>query len=161
MKDGLITQVVNFVSADSISSTGDDGSSSGSNYSANIELDPGSGLLLGMSVKVNIAISDEGESLAVPYDSIAVDDNGESYICRGIDNGDGTYTIENVTVTLGDSNDYYTAVEGDLAEGDLIILYPYMVSEGESIELTIVDGTEDLITDSDDSYSDDEMVVDL
>ena len=147
---GEITQVINFASADtsaSYSSEGDTSSSSSTAYSANINIDPGSNLLLGMSVKVNITISQEGENLAVPYDSIEEDENGNSYVYRGNDNGDGTYTIEKVIVTKGDSNDYYTAISGDVAEGDYIVLYPYLVSEGDSIELSIVDGTTDLTID--------------
>ena len=142
---GEITQVINFASADGSAMTSEDGSvSSGSSYSANINIDPGSDLLLGMSVKVNIVISNEGEALAVPYDSIAEDENGNAYIYRGNDNGDGTYTIEKVTVQEGQKNDYYTAVEGDVSEGDIIVLYPEMVAEGDSVALSVVDGTTDL-----------------
>nr|MCR5546081.1 efflux RND transporter periplasmic adaptor subunit [Lachnospiraceae bacterium] len=148
---GEITQVINFASADTqTTSTDDMGTSSGASYSANINIDPGSSLLLGMSVKVNIMISNEGSSLAVPYDSIGEDENGETYVFRGNDNGDGTYTIEKVAVTKGASNDYYTAIEGDVAEGDYIVLYPYMVEEGSSTELSIVDGTTDLTYESED-----------
>lgn len=146
---GTVTQVINFATSENAASSDEGSSSSGSSYSANIDIEPGSKLLLGMSVKVNIMISNEGKALAVPYDSIAQDDKGNSYVFRGKDNGDGTYTIEKVTVTEGNKNDYYTAIDGDLEEGDIIVLYPDMVAEGDSIELSVVDGSTELTTESD------------
>lgn len=147
---GTVTQVINFATSESAVSSEEGASSSGASYSANIDIAPGSRLLLGMSVKVNIMISNEGESLAVPYDSIAEDENGNAYIFRGNDNGDGTYTIEKVTVKEGNKNDYYTAIDGDVTEGDIIVLYPEMVAEGDSIALSVVDGSTDLSYESDD-----------
>ena len=143
---GKITQVINF-SSGSISSsssdygTSDSSSSSGSSYSAMIELEPGSKLLLGMTVKVSIAINEEAAALSVPYDSIYYDENGDTAVMRATENNKGTYDIEKVPVTLGNQNDYYTAIEGDVAEGDLIVLYPYMVNDGDSTELTVIDGS--------------------
>ncbi len=141
---GKVTQVINFATSDSAVTSEEGSTSSGASYSANIDIEPGSKLLLGMSVKVNIMISNEGESLAVPYDSIAEDEDGNSFVYRGTDNGDGTYTIEKVTVKEGNKNDYYTAIDGDVAEGDIIVLYPEMVTEGDSVALSVVDGTTDL-----------------
>lgn len=146
---GTVTQVINFATSENAASSDEGSGSSGASYSANIDIEPGSKLLLGMSVKVNIMISNEGESLAVPYDSIAQDDDGNAYIFRGKDNGDGTYTIEKVTVTEGNKNDYYTAIDGDVAEGDIIVLYPDMVAEGDSVALSVVDGSTELTTESD------------
>ena len=139
---GTVDKVVNFASKNA----GSDGSSSSSGgYSATITLEPGTPLLLGMSVNVEIMLNEEGEQLAVPYDSIATDDDGNSYVFVGKEGKDGKYKIKKVIVTTGISNDYYTAVSSDdLKEGDSIINYPYDVSEGESYDLYFPEEQTDL-----------------
>ncbi len=130
---GTVEKVVNFAAASS-----DTTSSSSSSYSATVALEAGTPLLLGMSVNVEIVLNDEGESLAVPYDAIAVDEDDSSYVfvCDAAD--DGKYQIRKVTVTTGTSNAYYTAITSDeLSEGDLIINYPSEVTEGETTEVYI------------------------
>lgn len=139
---GTVDKVVNFASKNA----GSDGSSSSSGgYSATITLEPGTPLLLGMSVNVEIMLNEEGEQLAVPYDSVATDDDGNSYVFVGKEGKDGKYKIKKVIVTTGISNDYYTAVSSDdLKEGDSIINYPYDVSEGESYDLYFPEEQTDL-----------------
>lgn len=129
---GTVDKVVNFASKNS----GSDGSSSSGGYSATITLEPGTPLLLGMSVNVEILLNEEGEQLAVPYDAIAQDDDGTSYVYVGKAQDNGKYKIKKVTVTTGISNDYYTAISSDdLSEGDTIINYPTDVSEGDEVDL--------------------------
>ncbi len=153
--EGTITQVINFASAGATTTdpSADGSVSSGSNYSANIVLEPGSHLLLGMSVKVNIAVSSEGENLAVSYDSIGYDENGDTYVMRATERKDGKYDIEKVPVTVGISNDYYSVIEGDVSEGDLIIMNPYMVTEGQPTELSVIDGNSEILYETDTSDS--------
>mgnify|MGYP000125696368 CR=1 FL=1 len=50
-----------------------------SGYSAEITID-NTELLVGMSAKAKIVIKDRGTQLAVPYDLIRQDDNGDSYV---------------------------------------------------------------------------------
>ena len=158
---GVITQVINFATSSasevSTDSYGETTASESSSYSANIRIDPGSSLLLGMTVKVNIATSSQGESLAVPYDSIIYDDEGNPCVYRGADNGDGTYTIESVPVTEGDTNGYYVAILGDVHEADIIVLYPYMVNEGDVTELSVIYDDTELPMEESTDVTDDEM----
>lgn len=129
---GTVDKVVNFASKSAAS----DGSGSTSGYSATIALEPGTPLLLGMSVNVEILLNEEGEQLAVPYDAISQDDDGASYVMVGEEKDNGKYKVKKVTVTPGISNNYYTAITSDdLKEGDTIINYPYEVEEGEEVEL--------------------------
>ena len=131
---GTVDKVVNFASK-SAASDGS-GSTSTSGYSATIALEPGTPLLLGMSVNVEILLNEEGEQLAVPYDAISQDDDGSSYVMVGEKKDNGKYKVKKVTVTPGVSNNYYTAITSDdLKEGDTIINYPYEVEEGEEVEL--------------------------
>ena len=96
---------------------------------------------------MEILLDDAGEQLAVPYDAIAPDDEGHSYIYRAVEQEDGTYIVEQVAVTAGVAGEYYTAVTAeDLKEGDIIINDPYMVTEGQKVELYLPED-EDLYPD--------------
>ncbi len=142
---GVVNKVINFASsdaktADQSAAAGTSGSS-GSAYSAEVNVDAGSSLLLGMTVKVEITLKEGGKGMAVPYDSIATDDDG-SYVYRGKEQDDGNYLIEKVPVTVGDSTDYYTGISSDELElGDLIISTPDDVQEGDTIPLYVPDDT--------------------
>lgn len=142
---GAVNKVINFASsdaktADQSAAAGTSGSS-GSAYSAEVNVDAGSSLLLGMTVKVEITLKEGGKGMAVPYDSIAADDDG-SYVYRGKEQDDGNYLIEKVPVTVGDSTDYYTGISSDELElGDLIISTPDDVQEGDTIPLYVPDDT--------------------
>lgn len=87
--------------------------------------------------------------LAVPYDLIQTDENGNSYVFVAKDNGDGTATAVKKNIETGEEVDYYTEVTGgDLKEGDLLIYdYTYTMTEGtvftpdQSYENQSLDGT--------------------
>ena len=139
---GTIARVINFTTEDSSAAGGsssDAGSgSSATKYSADITMDEPGELLLGMSVKAEIALSKADKELAVPYDSI-VEEGDASYILAAEDTGDGeNYKVKKIAVKTGASNDYYTAVSGDgIAEGLLVLAEPQDYSEGDVI--TILD----------------------
>ena len=61
---GTVTKVVNFTSSEA-GSDGEKGGDSGDGYRANITIDEGDGLLLGMGVKVKIYLQEGEEAMAV------------------------------------------------------------------------------------------------
>lgn len=142
--NGTVAQVINFASANSAAPSGDGmygGGGSSSGYSAYIDLDPGTPLLLGMSVKVSITFKEMSEALCVPYDSILDDGDGITYVYRAVPTDTEKYKIERVEINTGESNDYYTEViSTDLMEGDYIISNPWMVMEGDEVEISISGG---------------------
>ena len=109
-----------------------DGQSAGG-YSVEIALD-NTELLVGMEAKVKVMIQEKGEVLAIPYDLIRYDDNGDAYVLVAEGNDDGTATAVKKSVTLGDEVDYYTEVTGgELQEGDKMIYdYSGMIVEGQT-----------------------------
>mgnify|MGYP000279623670 FL=1 len=117
-------------SAYSFSDVTDTNTSSG--YSAEITID-NTELLVGMSAKANIVIQDRGTQLAVPYDLIRQDDNGDSYVLVAEANEDGTATAVRKNIKVGEEVDYYTEVTGgDLKEGDQLIYdNTFSVTEGQ------------------------------
>ena len=109
-----------------------DGQTAGG-YSVEIALD-NSEFLVGMEAKVRVMIQEKGEVLAIPYDLIRYDDNGDAYVLIAEGNSDGTATAVKKSVTLGDEVDYYTEVTGgELQEGDRMIYdYSGMIVEGQT-----------------------------
>ena len=80
-----------------------------------------SGLLIGISAKVEIVISEKDNVFTVPRDAVGTNEDGTTYVLRRT-GGEGTdMTFEEVAVTEGDTNDYYVEITGDdLHEGDII-----------------------------------------
>lgn len=127
---GTVTRVVR-VKNQSTNTNGTDTNTS-SGYSAEITID-NTELLVGMSAKAKIVIKDRGTQLAVPYDLIRQDDNGDSYVLVAEANEDGTATAVRKNIKVGEEVDYYTEVTGgDLKEGDpLIYDNTFSVTEGQ------------------------------
>lgn len=79
------------------------------------------GLLIGISAKVEIVISEKDNVFIVPRDAVATADDGSSYVLRKTGGEGVDMTFEQVTVTTGDTNDFYVEITGsDLQEGDVI-----------------------------------------
>lgn len=127
---GTVTRVVR-VKNQSTNTNGTDTNTS-SGYSAEITID-NTELLVGMSAKAKIVIKDRGTQLAVPYDLIRQDDNGDSYVLVAEANEDGTATAVRKNIKVGEEVDYYTEVTGgDLKEGDQLIYdYTFSITEGQ------------------------------
>lgn len=130
---GVVSKVVK-VKNTSASGTDAAASQAGTaGYSAEITILSDSDLLVGMSTKAKIVISQRDSALAVPYDLVKYDDNGDAYILVPEDNGDGTYTAKRCNIKVGEEIDYYTEVlGGDLKAGDYFI-YDYSVEEGDTV----------------------------
>lgn len=127
--NGTVTRVVRVKGQ----STGSDGQTTTSGgYSVEISLD-NTELLIGMEVKAKVMIKERGNVLAVPYDLVKTDDDGNSYVLIAQANDDGSATAVKKNITVGDEVGYYTEVTGgDLAEGDKLIYdYSGTVTEGQ------------------------------
>jgi RND family efflux transporter MFP subunit len=125
--DGEVTRVVRVKQS---GSAGTDGSSDG--YSVEISVN-NKELLIGMSVKAKVMINETGSVLAVPYDLIRYDDEGNAYVLVAENYGGNTATAVRRDVTVGDEVDYYTQITGgDLSEGEMLIYdYSYTINEGD------------------------------
>ena len=79
------------------------------------------GLLIGISAKVEIVISEKQGVFSVPRDAVGTAEDGSSYVLRKTGGEGVDSTFEEVTVTTGEGNDYYIEISGDdLSEGDVI-----------------------------------------
>ena len=107
--DGTLTQ---------IDPVANDNGSFGAKVVVNGDAD---GLLIGISAKVEIVISEKDNVFIVPRDAVATADDGSSYVLRKTGGEGVDMTFEQVTVTTGDTNDFYVEITGsDLQEGDVI-----------------------------------------
>lgn len=80
-----------------------------------------SGLLIGISAKVEIIKSEKEGVFSVPRDAVGTAEDGSSYVLRKTGGEGVDSTFEEVTVTTGESNDFYVEISGDdLNEGDVI-----------------------------------------
>lgn len=80
-----------------------------------------SGLLIGIQAQAEILKSVTDNVFVVPIDAVGTAEDGSSFVYRKTGGEGVDMTFEQVTVTTGDSNDYYVEISGDdLAEGDVI-----------------------------------------
>ena len=107
--DGTLTQ---------IDPVANDNGSFGAKVVVNGDAD---GLLIGISAKVEIVISEKDNVFIVPRDAVGTADDGSNYVLRKTGGEGVDMTFEQVTVTTGDTNDFYVEITGsDLQEGDVI-----------------------------------------
>ena len=80
-----------------------------------------SGLLIGIPAEVEIIINEKDNVFTVPRDAVGTHEDGSTYVLRKTGGEGVDMTFEEVTVTTGDTNDYYVEISGDdLNEGDVI-----------------------------------------
>lgn len=129
--EGKVTRVVR-VKGQSSENSYDMAASTGG-YSVEISLDT-TELLIGMSTKARVIITEKSAVLAVPYDLIQYDEDGNAYVLVAVENGDGSATAVKKNVEVGEEVDYYTEITGgDLKEGDLLIYdYTYSLQDGQT-----------------------------
>lgn len=98
----------------------------GGGYTVEVAIEQNSKLLIGMSASCKIVLSKQENSLGVPYDAVYGGEQDGYYVFVGV-NGDTPGTVKAVRkdVKIGFEGDYYTEItEGDVKEGDLILMQP-------------------------------------
>lgn len=140
---GTVNKVINFATSSSEGGGMYDmeGMSSSGSYSAEIIIEGETQLLLGMTAKAEIVLAEKKDALSVPYDSILAEDD-KHYVYKAVPSDDSeeniTYTVTKVPVTIGEEGDYYTEIiSDDVKDGDIIISYPDLVTEGENIKVDL------------------------
>lgn len=129
---GTVTRVVR-VKNQSTAPTTDSASSAASNsgYAAEVTVGP-SELLVGMSAKVKVMIEEKKNTLAVPYDLVQYDEDGNAFVMLADYQDDGTAVAKRCNVKVGKEVNYYTEITGgDLKAGDQLI-YDISVQEGDT-----------------------------
>lgn len=125
--NGTVTRVVR------VKAQGSGADATASGYSVEITID-NKDLLIGMAAKAKIMIQEKGEVLAIPYDLIQYDEDGNAFVLVAESNDDGSAVAVRRDIEVGEEVDYYTEITGgDLAEGDMLIYdYTFSVAEGQT-----------------------------
>lgn len=126
---GTVTRVVRVKSQ----GTGSGDGAAAGGYSVEISIDSNE-LLIGMATKARVMIQEKGECLAVPYDLIQYDENGNAFVMVAEKAADGSATAHRKNIEVGEEVDYYTEViGGDLKEGDMLIYdYSFSIVDGQT-----------------------------
>ena len=94
--------------------------SGGVTYTVKVSVDtPNDMLRLDMTAKLSIILNSAENVLTVPYDSVIIDDDGNTYV-EIVDGKDesGALITHRADVTVGTSSDYYVEVSGpEITEG--------------------------------------------
>ena len=94
------------------------GSSTSSGFAVTVTIDDADdSLLIGMNVKVQIVTSSEDDVYTVPIDAVGKNDSGSSVIY--VQNSTGGF--DEVEVTVGESNDYYTSITGSSLQEGMVV----------------------------------------
>lgn len=125
--NGTVTRVVR------VKAQGSGADAAASGYSVEITID-NQDLLIGMAAKAKIMIQEKGDVLAIPYDLIQYDEEGNAFVLVAESNDDGSAVAVRRDIEVGEEIDYYTEIiGGDLVEGDMLIYdYTFSVAEGQT-----------------------------
>lgn len=134
--NATVSRVVN-VYNDTSQGMAQTGTSTGG-YTAEITIDgDNSGLLIGMNAKVKIILDEKKNVLAVPYDSVITDDDGNSYVLLAVKESDGITKAKYVSVEKGMEGTYYTEIiSPEIKEGDNVIMNPDNYKDGDILLVT-------------------------
>ena len=120
--EGTLTQLSQTATSSQDGSTG---------FGAEITVDSeNSGLLIGLSAKAEILLSEKENVYTVPYDAVTTDEDGNSIIYARTEEGG---EFEKVPVTLGMETDYYVEISGEaLYDGMEVQISTSDTADGES-----------------------------
>jgi len=132
---GKVSRVVNIYNSGNAQAAAAGTSSGG--YSAEITVDDaGSELLIGMTAKIKIILSEKKDVLAVPYESIITDDDNSKHVLLVEKQSDGTSKAKAAKVETGMEGSYYTEItSGELKEGDTVLTTPGDYKDGDILPI--------------------------
>lgn len=92
-------------------------------FEAEVKVDTGSNLRIGMNTRMNIITQDKSAILAVPLEAVALDEDGNDIVFVYKSQPDGTYIAKAVAVELGMETEVMCEISSDeLQAGDEVIL---------------------------------------
>lgn len=121
------------------------GSTSSGNveYAATVTVDgTDTPLRIGMSAKADIVVEEHKDVLAVPYEALGVGSGGEDVVYAAVDQGAGTYLVQEIPVTLGLEGDLTIEVSGEgLSAGTIVLANADGAVAGQRIVPSFADGS--------------------
>lgn len=103
-------------------------------FPAEIMVDSGSALRIGMNARLSIITGEKKGVLTVPFEAIGADENGETFVFVMQPQEDGTGIARKVMVTAGMETDFFSEITGGgLKEGDLVITSAQGIEDGMQV----------------------------
>ena len=105
-------------------------------YTVEVEIEQNSKLLIGMSASCKIVLTKKENTLGVPYDAVNGGENDGYYVFVGEPaETPGMVRVHRKDVKIGFEGDYYTEItEGDIQDGDMILMQPPAFSTLQQLE---------------------------
>lgn len=98
--------------------------------------EPDSGLRIGMNVRLNVILQKKPDVMAVSFDALTTDEQGNDCVFVARADAEGNYTAHRVVVQTGLETDFAVEIISDaLQPGDLVITTPAAVTEGAAVRL--------------------------
>lgn len=140
---GKVSRVVNIISG------ADPAAQQQGGYTAEISVDDkNSKLLIGMNAKVKIILEEKDNVLAVPYDAVSANKDGDDIVYIACKDENNICKAKAVKVQKGLETDYYTEIISDeIKEGDILLTSPATVYDGKIVRIS--DDNNDNESDSD------------
>lgn len=130
--DAEFAGVVSMISPTTVKDdTGKTVDTTSAEFETEVQVTSGEGLRIGMNARLNIITEEKKGVVTVPFEAIAVDETGATYVMIMVPQEDGTNIAKKVPVTPGMETDFFSEiVESELKEGDLVISNPTGITEG-------------------------------
>lgn len=94
------------------------------------------GLRIGMTVRLNLIVDEQADVLAVPYDAVYENSDGQTCVLAAMEQENGEYLLQELPVTTGIENDVHVAISGDgVVERLRVINNPDNFKAGTTIHL--------------------------
>lgn len=107
------------------------------NVSGNVESENLVKITSKLNAKVKIILDEKKNVLAVPYDSVITDGDGNSHILLAVKESDGITKVKYVSVEKGMEGTYYTEIiSPEIREEDNIIMNPDNYKDGDILPVT-------------------------
>lgn len=105
-------------------------------YSVKISINnPDEFVIIGMNVQISIITEIKEKTIAVPYEAIGSDEEGNTYVFVGDKNSDGSYTLSKRNISTGIETSYLSEIYGDI-NSDEYIMFPAMdLSDGDKVKV--------------------------
>ncbi len=123
-----------------------DDSAEAAAYSVRISLDNADeNVIIGMNVQIDIITEMRQNTIAVPYEAICTDENGNEYVYVGIKNSNKSFTIEKRSITKGIDTSYLCEISGDINPDEYIMFPTDTLSEGQTVNIKDIYSVNDYV----------------
>ena len=103
-------------------------------FRAEVSVDGGSGLRIGMNTRMDIITQEVANVFTVPFEAVSYNAQGQAVVFAAVQQEDGSLTAQMIQVSTGPENDFFIVIDSDeLHEGMVIIADSDGIAEGDVV----------------------------